>query len=53
MEVWKKIWGYLTFQKQNPDEETSFNLKFMHGINRISILMFLVCVVIIIVKLAT
>jgi len=39
MEVLKKIWGYLTFKKQ--DGPKSFNLKVMHGINKISIFLFL------------
>ncbi len=30
----------------------SFNLKMMHGINKISILMFLVCVIIMVVRCA-
>ena len=53
MEVWHKILGYLTFRKPAEDEPTSFNLRVMHGINKISIFMFLVALIILIVKLAT
>lgn len=48
MEVVKKIWGYLTFQKDTG--EGSF-LKSMHVINKISLLMFLVAMVILVMKL--
>lgn len=50
MEVWKKIIGYITFRKPKPDDPTSFNLKVMHGINKISIFMFLICLIILMVK---
>ncbi|MEM7660567.1 MAG: DUF6728 family protein [Bacteroidota bacterium] len=53
MEIWKKIWGYLTFRKRDTNEPDSPNLRVMHGINKVSIFMFLVAVVLIIVKLAT
>jgi len=38
------------FRKPNPDHKPNLNLKMMHGINKISMLMFLVCVVVIIVR---
>jgi hypothetical protein len=46
--IFKKIWDYLTFKKQ--DSNGSTNLKMMHGINRISLLMFLVAVVVMVVR---
>ncbi len=51
MEVWKKILGYITFRKPGPDEPTSFNLKVMHGINKVSIFMFLIALILMMVKL--
>ncbi|MEO1451858.1 MAG: DUF6728 family protein [Bacteroidota bacterium] len=50
MEIWKKIIGYITFKKADPDAPQSFNLRMMHGINKISILMFLLGVVYLIVR---
>jgi hypothetical protein len=48
--VFKKILYYLNplnlFRKENVD----MNLRFMHGINKISILMFVICVVIMFVR---
>jgi hypothetical protein len=49
MEVLKKIWNYLIFSKKNEDNG-SMNLKFMHGINRISIFMFLIGVTYLVVR---
>jgi hypothetical protein len=48
----KKIWSYITFKKQ-PEfgQEDKSYLKMMHGINRISILMFLVGIIIVIIKI--
>lgn len=38
------------FRRHDPKYPTSFNLRMMHGINRISILMFLICLVVIWVR---
>jgi len=41
------------FKKPDPSDPTSFNLKMMHGINRISIVMFLFCVGVMIFRACT
>lgn len=50
----QKILHYLNpltmFQKPKEGEEANINLKFMHGINRISIFMFLICLIIMLFK---
>ncbi|NIK72666.1 hypothetical protein FHS56_000152 [Thermonema lapsum] len=38
------------FRPHDPKYPTSFNLRMMHGINRISIIMFLVCLVVIFLR---
>lgn len=38
------------FKKRDPNHPDSFNLRMMHGINRISIIMFLFCLVVIILR---
>lgn len=48
--MFKKIWSYLTFQKQTDGDPNSFNLKVMHGINRISLLLFLFGILFLIIK---
>jgi len=50
MEVLKKIFGYITFKKQDEGETTNFNLKTMHVINKISILVFLLAITFLIVR---
>ena len=44
-----EVGGYF-FRKKNPDRPTNFSIKVMHGINRISLLIFLVAIVIFLVK---
>jgi hypothetical protein len=41
------------FKKPNPNDPISFNLRMMHGINRISIVMFLFCLIVMIVRAFT
>ena len=41
------------FKKKDPNAPDSFNLRMMHGINKISIVMFLICVIIMIVRALT
>ncbi|MES2779816.1 MAG: DUF6728 family protein [Bacteroidota bacterium] len=51
MKTLKKIWSYIAFWKARPaDEPSSFNLKMMHSINRISIFMFLFALIVMIYR---
>ena len=51
MTFWQKIWSYISFQKQNDDgSEPNFNLKAMHTINKISIFMFIIALIVLLVK---
>ena len=38
------------FQKPDPNKPSNFNLRMMHGINKISIVMFLVALIVWIIK---
>jgi len=49
--IFKQIGEYLWLSKKDPARPKSFNLKAMHGINRISLLLFIVALIIIIVRL--
>ncbi len=51
MEVFNKILGYLLFRKKAKDAPSSINLSLMHGINRISIFMFLIGMILLAIKL--
>jgi hypothetical protein len=48
--IFKKIASYLMFKKQGNGEKQNLNLRVMHGINRISILMFLMAIIVMFVK---
>ncbi|WP_128543474.1 DUF6728 family protein [Larkinella soli] len=41
---------YRVFQKPDPSRPTNVNIRMMHGINRISIIMFLICLIVMIVR---
>ena len=41
------------FRKPDPNQPANLNLRMMHGINRISIVMFLFCIVVMIVRACT
>ena len=52
--IFKKIVSYLQFKKQKaPDgqDKNNFNLRMMHGINRISIIMFLIGLIFVLIKI--
>ena len=43
------VLGYF-FRKKDPERPSNFNLRMMHGINKISIIMFLIALTVIIVR---
>ncbi|MHB1277158.1 MAG: DUF6728 family protein [Bacteroidia bacterium] len=52
--IFKKFLSYLLFWKKQPDpteEEQSSYLKMMHGINKLSILLFIFCICVIIYRI--
>ena len=51
MGVWDQIGEYLFIKKKNPDRPHTKWIGYMHGINRLSLLLFLVAMVILIIKL--
>lgn len=47
----KKFLGYITFWKKDESDNTAnFNLKMMHKINKISIFMFIMAVIVLLVR---
>ena len=44
-----EVLGYF-FRKKDPNRKTNFNLRVMHGINKISIIMFLIALIILITR---
>lgn len=51
MNVLRQIAEYLYLRKPDPNEPRTQWMKYMHGINRLSLLLFLVAIIIIIVRL--
>ena len=51
MGVWRQFAEYLYIKKRDPNTQNSGWIKYMHGINRISIFMFLAAIIIMIVRL--
>ena len=50
MGVWRQIGEYFYIRKRDPNEPNTQWMRYMHGINRISIFMFLVAMIILIIK---
>ncbi len=51
MGIWKQLAEYLYIKKRDPNEPQTQWMKYMHGMNRISLIMFLVALLIILFKL--
>lgn len=51
--MWKQILTYLYIRKRDTNEPRNINIRMMHGMNRISIIMFFIAVIVIIVRLLT
>ena len=51
MGVWRQIAEYLYIKKKDPNRPHTKWIGYMHGINRLSIILFLIALIIIIIKL--
>lgn len=51
MGIFRQIGEYLYIKKKDPNAPNSKWVKYMHGINRLSIFLFLLAMIILIVKL--
>lgn len=51
MSILKQIATYLYLRKKDPDTPDSSFVKYMHGINRLSLLLFLFALVVIFVRI--
>lgn len=49
--MWQQILTYFYIRKRDPNEPRNISLKFMHGMNRISLFMFLIAVIVMIIRL--
>ncbi|MCF3109732.1 hypothetical protein LL912_13205 [Niabella sp. CC-SYL272] len=53
MGIWDQIAQYLFLKKKDPNTPKSKWVGYMHGINRLSILLFLIAIIFIIIRLLT
>ncbi|MEZ5035799.1 MAG: DUF6728 family protein [Chitinophagaceae bacterium] len=53
MGVWSQIAEYLFLKKKDPNRPKSKWIGYMHNINRISIFVFIICLIILMIKLLT
>lgn len=53
MGILRQFAEYLYIKKKDPNRPKTFFLNKMHGINRISIFVFLLCLIIMLIKLLT
>lgn len=51
MSILKQVAEYLYIRKRDPNDQPTQWMKYMHGINRLSIILFLLALVVIIIKL--
>ena len=51
--VWNQIKQYLFLKKRDPSEPRNVNIFLMHGMNRISIVVFLIAIIILIIRALT
>ena len=51
MAVWNQILRYFYLRKRDPNAQRDINTSMMHGMNRISIFVFLIAIIMIIVRL--
>ncbi|MDB5197710.1 MAG: hypothetical protein JWP88_2081 [Flaviaesturariibacter sp.] len=51
MGIWKQVSEYLYLSKPDPNRPKTQWVKYMHGINRISILLFIFAMIILLFKL--
>jgi len=47
---WEQIAQYLYLKKKDPNEQVDTNTKLMHGMNRISIIVFLIAILVLIFR---
>lgn len=50
MGIWRQVAEYLYIKKRDPNAPRNQSIKFMHGMNRISLFMFLLALLIMIVR---
>ncbi len=50
-DIWQQILTYLYIRKRDPNDPKNINIKLMNGMNRISLFMFLIAIIVMIVRI--
>jgi hypothetical protein len=51
MAIWRQLAEYLYLKKKDPNAPRTQWMKYMHGMNRISVIIFLIAIIIIVFRL--
>ena len=49
--IWNQVLTYFYIRKRDPKDPKNINIKLMHGMNRISLFVFLIAIIVMIVRL--
>ena len=49
--IWNQVLTYFYIRKRDPNDPRNINIRMMHGMNRISLFMFLVAIIVMIARL--
>ncbi len=49
--IWQQILTYFYLRKRDPSDPTNANIKMMHGMNRISLFMFLIAIIVMVYRI--
>lgn len=49
--IWQQVLTYFYLKKRDPNAPKNIDIKFMHGMNRISLFMFLIAIIVMVVRL--
>ncbi len=49
--IWQQVLTYFYLRKRDSNAPKNIDIKFMHGMNRISLFMFLIAIIVMVVRL--
>jgi len=49
--IWRQVLTYFYIRKRDPGDPKNINITMMHGMNRISLFLFLIAIIVMIVRL--
>ena len=49
--IWQQLLTYLYIRKRDPNDPKNINISLMHGMNRISLFMFLIAIIVMLFRI--